>query len=319
MGEIYKITNNITGKIYIGKTKRKTRDRWLEHIRDAKHNQEKNVPLHKAIIKYGEDNFSIEILEHEIKEEDLNNKEKYYIKKFNSTNSSIGYNATVGGDGGKTSNKLSNDEIEQIKNILLNDSSNISLRKIAEIFNVTLPTIRAINNGDLWYDDSLNYPIRNYDAKATGINKENYEKIVFELKNLTLSLSEISNKYDVSVSTISSINHGRYCYNNNNFYYNNIYDGNYPIRETNHKVEYDFNAAFYEVLFTNKSIMQIEKDLGIHFNGLRYIVLGKRRKELTKDYILPMREHIEENQNIWNKLNGGNNNEICSNKENGYQ
>lgn len=45
MGEIYKITNNITGKIYIGKTKRKTRDRWLEHIRDAKHDQEKKCTI----------------------------------------------------------------------------------------------------------------------------------------------------------------------------------------------------------------------------------------------------------------------------------
>ena len=55
---------------------------------------------------------------------------------------------------------------------------------------------------------------------------------------------------------------------------------------------------FYEVLFTNKYISQIEIDFNINFNRLRYIILGKRRKDLTKDYIVPMRKYIEKNKNI---------------------
>ena len=51
--------------------------------------------------------------------------------------------------------------------------------------------------------------------------------------------------------------------------------------------------VFYEVLFTNKSISQIKRDFNINFNGLRYIILGKRRKDLTKDYIVSMRKYIE--------------------------
>ena len=114
MGEIYKVTNNVSGKIYIGKTKRKTRDRWLEHVRDAKNYPLKNIPLHKAIIKYGAENFQIETIETNVAEEELNYKEKYYIKKFNSTNSSIGYNATIGGDGGVVSSKLSEKDVNEI-------------------------------------------------------------------------------------------------------------------------------------------------------------------------------------------------------------
>lgn len=313
MGEIYKITNKSTGKIYIGKTKRKTRDRWLEHIRDSKNYPFKNIPLHKAIIKHGKDNFLVETIENNVSDEEINDKEKYYIKKFNSTNSSIGYNATTGGDGGVVSAKLSLSDVSKIKEILSDNSNTMSFREIGELFNVTFTAIKSINNGESWYDDKTKYPIRKYDITTLGISKEKYKNIVRELIKSDLQLQEIADKYDVSVQCICSINQGKYCYNGKNLYYKGIYYGSFPIRKTNKKVNCDFNVAFYEVLFTNKSISQIERDFDIHFNGLRYIVLGKRRKELTKDYILPMRGHIEENQIIWNKLNGVYNNEICTN------
>ena len=312
MGEIYKVTNNISGKIYIGKTKRKTRDRWLEHVRDAKNYPLKNIPLHKAIIKYGAENFQIETIETNVPEEELNYKEKYYIKKFNSTNSSIGYNATIGGDGGMVSSKLSEKDVNEIK-LILSDKENIdSINKIAKQFNVTNTTIRAINDGKAWFDDSLSYPIRKYNTKTSGIDRKIYEKIVNDLLNSDLQIYEIAKNNNVDTSCVYNINYGRYCYNGKNDYYKNIYSDNFPIRKIDNKVECDFNKAFYEVLFTNKSISQIERELNIHFNGLRYIVLGKRRRELTSDYITPMREHIEANKQIWIKQNGGKVNEICT-------
>ena len=123
---------------------------------------------------------------------------------------------------------------------------------------------------------------------------------------------EIAKNNNVDTSCVYNINYGRNCYNGKNDYYKNIYSDNFPIRKIDNKVECDFNKAFYEVLFTNKSISQIERELNIHFNGLRYIVLGKRRRELTSDYITPMREHIEANKQIWIKQNGGKVNEICT-------
>lgn len=313
MGEIYKVTNNVSGKIYIGKTKRKIRDRWLEHIRDAKNYPFKNIPLHKAIIKYGAENFRIETIETNIPEEELNYKEKYYIKKFNSTNSSIGYNATVGGDGGMVSSKLSEKDVNEIKMILSDEENITSLNKIAKQFNVTITTIRAVNDGKAWFDNSLSYPIRKYDSKTLGIDRKIYKKIVNDLLNSDLQINEIAKNNDVNTSCVYDINYGRNCYNGENNYYKNIYSGDFPIRKIDNKVEYDFNKAFYEVLFTNKSISQIERELNIHFNGLRYIVLGKRRRELTENYIVPMRKHLEENKQIWIKQNGGKINEICTN------
>lgn len=313
MGEIYKITNNITGKIYVGKTKRTTKDRWLEHIRDAKNYPFENIPLHKAIIKHGSENFIVEVLESGIDEKELNKKEKYYIKTLKSTNSNIGYNATSGGDGGAVSTKLSQEEVEQIISLLSDEINPISINKIAKKFNVTNTTIRAINDGKAWFNSSIIYPIRKYDVNRLGVDKVTYKNIVSDLLHSDLVVDEIAKTHNVYPSCVYEINQGRYCYNGKNPYYNTIYSGDFPIRRISNRVECDFNEAFYQVLFSNKSISQIERDFNIDFNGLRYIVLGKRRRELTKNYIVPMREHIEENKIIWNRINGGIRHEVCPN------
>ena len=56
MGFIYKITNNINQKSYIGKTERSIEVRYKEHLR---HRNYLNLPLYKAFNKYGIENFSI--------------------------------------------------------------------------------------------------------------------------------------------------------------------------------------------------------------------------------------------------------------------
>jgi group I intron endonuclease len=58
MTGIYKITNKINGKVYIGQSINIER-RWKEHISDKR----KNSLIHLAIEKYGEKNFNFEIIE----------------------------------------------------------------------------------------------------------------------------------------------------------------------------------------------------------------------------------------------------------------
>lgn len=96
MGSIYLITNLINGKQYVGQTKRSVEDRYAEHIQEAL-NTNKNLHLYNSIRKYGIENFSIDILEDNVDEKDLDRLEIYYIGLFDTFHN--GYNNTVGGGG----------------------------------------------------------------------------------------------------------------------------------------------------------------------------------------------------------------------------
>lgn len=95
-GFIYKITNDINQKVYIGKTLTSLEQRWQEHRRDAYKERNEKRPLYDAIKKYGEQHFSIELVE-ECDVTILSNREIYWIEEYHSF--SNGYNATLGGDG----------------------------------------------------------------------------------------------------------------------------------------------------------------------------------------------------------------------------
>ena len=102
---IYKHTNKINGKCYIGQTKQTVNIRWANGLGYNPYNNPKNCIFWNAIKKYGWDNFTHQILEDNIKEqEDANNREIYWIKYYNSYigfDNSNGYNMTLGGKGGE--------------------------------------------------------------------------------------------------------------------------------------------------------------------------------------------------------------------------
>lgn len=87
---VYKITNKINNKCYIGQTVRKLSKRFSEHAA-----LDRNYKISNAIHKYGRENFVLEILEEGAHIEDLNYLEVYYIKYYDSINN--GYNLEKGG------------------------------------------------------------------------------------------------------------------------------------------------------------------------------------------------------------------------------
>lgn len=100
MGFIYKITNDVNGKVYIGKTLNTVESRWKEHCHDKDRRNMENRPLYRAMNKYGLEHFSIETIEECY--ENLEEREIYWIKYYNSYvgwPNNNGYNATTGGDG----------------------------------------------------------------------------------------------------------------------------------------------------------------------------------------------------------------------------
>lgn len=100
MGYIYKITNQINGKAYIGQTNLPTiQDRFNAHIKKMKAHV--NRYLYDAMNHYGIENFSIEEIER-CNKEDLDKREIYWISYYKSNNKKFGYNMTSGGGGGDT-------------------------------------------------------------------------------------------------------------------------------------------------------------------------------------------------------------------------
>lgn len=110
---IYKITNTINNKIYVGKTTTSLKQRFNEHCKFAKLNKH-STHLANAIRKYGKENFKIEKIDEANSISELNLKEKYWIKRLDAVNS--GYNLTAGGDGGNTYECKTDEEMNDIKN-----------------------------------------------------------------------------------------------------------------------------------------------------------------------------------------------------------
>ena len=138
MPYIYKITNKINGKCYIGKTLQTIEKRWQEHKKEANKTRSQDRPLYRAINKYGIENFEIQIIEEiqNVLEININEREKYWIEYFQSFKK--GYNATCGGDG---KHYLDYELISEMYNELQDCS------KIAKILNIDRESVsKAIKN-----------------------------------------------------------------------------------------------------------------------------------------------------------------------------
>ena len=98
MPYIYKISNDVNNKLYIGKTLYTIERRWYQHKNNAKNRKDlAHIPLYSAMNKYGIEHFTIEEIEEVKDEKQLSEREQYWIKYYNTYN--YGYNASIGGDG----------------------------------------------------------------------------------------------------------------------------------------------------------------------------------------------------------------------------
>lgn len=96
---IYKITNKINNKVYIGQSK-DIYKRWIQHKTQLDREVKENSHFQNAWNKYGKENFRFKVIE-KCHEDDLNNREIYWINEYNSFDSNYGYNKTTGGGQGR--------------------------------------------------------------------------------------------------------------------------------------------------------------------------------------------------------------------------
>lgn len=220
---VYKITNKINGKVYIGKTNN-PKKRWNEHKSTSKKVKgHKDFSLiHKAIQKYGDDCFTFEVIKEFKNESQAYNSEKYWIKRHKSYvgdyGHESGYNLTPGGDGmqsGALSGirnpkaKLSNNDTLAIQ------TSKFSTKQLCLIYGVSRTTIQRIRSGKTWSHmaTKMKKPKAGfYYDNRSGENScrakltwKKVEKIRAEFKNNAISIASLSRKYNVSWFTIKCI------------------------------------------------------------------------------------------------------------------
>ena len=180
-GFIYKITNKVNGKSYIGQTRYTVEFRWRQH-----QHKKDNCYFHNAIHKYGVENFTVETIE-ECNVEDLNSREIFYIAKYDTFNN--GYNLTIGGDGNRR--LLLDEKYDEIKSLYL---SGFSSNKIASLYNVDKASIVKILKG-------LGVKIR---SNKLNINAQELQELIIDYNN-GYSLKELAKRYDCAPSSIKNL------------------------------------------------------------------------------------------------------------------
>ena len=189
-GFIYKITNKINGKSYIGQTIQSVKERFYQHCAIKCGQAILNMAIHKAINKYGKSNFTIEVIE-EVESTNLNDRERYWIRYYDSYNN--GYNSTEGGqDGIKLFKNL------DTESIVREYKSGKSLREIGRLFNVDKQTIK-----DLLVRNNINLRT----TRTYKLSQKDKEDIIKDL-SLGLSRKEIISKWHISKGYLSQLING---------------------------------------------------------------------------------------------------------------
>ena len=215
-GIIYIAINRINNKCYIGQTIRNLEVRKARHLADSKTSE---LPFHRAIRKYGNENFEWNVLEKDIDIKDVDDKEIFYINEYSKTHQL--YNVADGGKSGKANKKLSFEEVNQVLQLL--KTSDLSINSISKEFGVSKYAISDINRGKSWKIEEEIYPIRHYEH-YNRLTDETVDEIIDKLLNTNIGTIELAKMYDINKDTIVKIMKGSVRKKDNLVY---------PLREIN--------------------------------------------------------------------------------------
>ena len=249
MGYIYKITNIINGKLYIGQTQKTIQERFQAHLKKAQ--QHTNRYLYDAMNKYGYDNFIPSLIE-ECDNSLLNEREIYWIHYYNTTDKTIGYNMTIGGDGGDTWTNNPHKEITSKKISQHNKGKHSMTPEYKE---------KLINAAK--------------EVNTIKINKEDLEK---DIKDF-ISIEVICKKYNMSRRTY---------YNKCKEFFNMTptqLRGDKLTHTNTQKIYLDLNQII-QCIKENKSLQEMADLFHVSKETIRKTIVnyyGKNLKEVRKD------------------------------------
>jgi len=202
MAYIYKITNNINSKVYIGQTIKSVSERFSQHQYTARkiienpklpqENRRFNMPIARAMAKHGIDNFFIEVVE-ECSLEQLDEKEIYWIHFFHSYDPQFGYNATLGGQLTRE-----NVHISEANDIIKAFNEGKSIRELKEIFHHKDATILTL----LRYYGAINDQTQLTNGRYISLP---LQQLVIDLYKESHSIQSVADKTIFGVDMIKSI------------------------------------------------------------------------------------------------------------------
>lgn len=247
--------------------------------------------MHRAIRKYGLENFSFEVIE-EIadgeSQEFIDDRESYFIDYYQSLKSQNGYNINPGGQGSpkpklsyeeklSKSKLFSGEEIQDIQKRLINDEEYDDIEKIYA------PKLKRtflvnINTGTNFYNPDFDYPLKKH-AKSKFSQKE-----IRAIKDLIKSgepYSSIQKKFDIkSAGFLSMINTGKYFYSD---------EDTYPLcRKGGTKEENEIwvQGIIKDIVETNIPLTDIAKKWNKSYSTVKNIKFGRSHRQDNLHYPL---------------------------------
>lgn len=199
---VYKITNTLNGKVYIGQTV-DYRKRKVGHFSYLRRNAHRNRYLQKSFNKYGESSFKMEIIK-ECAVDELDKLEIYYMRKYNSIDKTLGYNMVIGGN----TNKSFPDYIRQKmsrsqKGRIISEEHRKRIGKWHKGKTISPKNIEKANKTKK--DNQIQWGETNPNAVLTN---DDVEKLIKDMLN-GLTVEDVMKKYKCSRQTVYGITRNR--------------------------------------------------------------------------------------------------------------
>lgn len=269
---VYKATNKINGKVYIGITTHSLEHRKKIHIRDSKRI---DTYFYRTIRKYGKDNFTWEVIDRAESKEELSELEKYYIKLYDSfDNKEKGYNTT---SGGYDSWELTEEEERHNRSERVKGKNN-------PMYGIESPMKGKKFTKE--HKEKISKALKgSYRPHVIGGNNPSAKQVInLDTGEIFETLSEASKKYNISRQMIGKVCNGhnetakgyRRAFIENDLIKSNPYKRKYPKIKAIHKI------TGKEYIF--KSLRSCAKELGLNRESISLILKGKKANNYDYEF-----------------------------------